>query len=502
MRASNFYLCLLPLKEAAMEIPPLKVFIIYAHEDRDYKNDLLKSLKLLQKNGLVAAWHDRDLMAGDDWDKVIRGHLSSAHIIIPIISIDFFNSDYIDQVEIVEAFRRYESGETYILPIIVRPCKWMDDPRISKLQSLPEDGRPIAKWESRDDAFDSIYDGIKAKINEIQEETWPAARTLRLHKEDEAAFAAAHTRADFEDYLNNHTLHIEEARQKIAAFKRDEDKVTIERARARYLPEMVLIRGGVFQMGDTLREGNYKEKPIHSVTLSDFYLGKYAVTFAEFKLFIEDSHYQTVAEKEGWSFTWNKQKKEWQKAYAINWQHNVGSKLRTELEYNHPVIHVSWDDAQTYCQWLSAKTDLDFRLPTEAEWEFAAREGGHNHRFGNGKNVASPIEINFNAGGTLKQPYSLTGEYLEKTIAVNAFLPNVLGLHQMSGNVYEWCADWYGVYSSVAHKNPPGPVSGVNRVLRGGSWSSAPFNLRATCRDSMKPTSRDYVVGFRLARSV
>jgi len=103
-----------------MEIPPLKIFIIYAHEDRDYKNELLKSLKLLQKNGLVEAWHDRDLVAGDDWDKVIRGHLETAHIILPIISIDFFNSDYIEQVEIEEAFRRYEKGEAHILPVIAR----------------------------------------------------------------------------------------------------------------------------------------------------------------------------------------------------------------------------------------------------------------------------------------------------------------------------------------------------------------------------------------------
>ncbi len=208
-----------------MEIPKLKVFIIYAHEDRLYKDDLLKSLKLLQKNGLVAAWHDRDLMAGDDWDKVIRGHLTSAHIILPIISIAFFNSDYIDQVEIVEAFLRYDSGEAHILPIIARQCKWMDDPRISKLQALPENGRPIAKWESRDDAFDSVYDGIKAKITEIQAGWRTAAHAELLRKEDEASFATARTHADFEAYLKKHSLHADQARQKITAFKKEEEKV-------------------------------------------------------------------------------------------------------------------------------------------------------------------------------------------------------------------------------------------------------------------------------------
>lgn len=102
-----------------------------------------ESLKLLQKNGLVEAWHDRDLVAGDDWDKVIRGHLEAAHIILPIDYIDFFNSDYIEQVEIEEAFRRYDNGEAHILPIIARQCKWMDDPRIAKLQALPKMACPL-----------------------------------------------------------------------------------------------------------------------------------------------------------------------------------------------------------------------------------------------------------------------------------------------------------------------------------------------------------------------
>ncbi len=187
-------------KRAFMEIPPLKVFIIYAHEDRAYKEDLLKSLKLLRKQGLVEAWYDRDLLAGDDWEKVILAHLQSAHLILPIISTDFFNSDFIEQVEIVEAFQRYEKGEAHILPIIARPCRWMDDPHISKLQALPEDGRPIARWESRDDAFESVYDGIKAKILGIYA-GWVAAadatyRISDFEKEKEKANVLAAAKFD------------------------------------------------------------------------------------------------------------------------------------------------------------------------------------------------------------------------------------------------------------------------------------------------------------------
>jgi len=500
-----------------MKIPPLKIFIIYAHEDRDYKNELLKSLKLLQKNGLVEAWHDRDLVAGDDWDKVIRGHLEAAHIILPIISIDFFNSDYIEQVEIEEAFRRYEKGEAHILPVIARQCKWIDDPRISKLQALPENGLPIAKWHSRDDAFDSVYDGIKAKIVEIQESWRNAERAKSLAKEDHATFAAARTRADFEAYLKKHTLHAAEARQKIEAFKKEEEKKAAEKAHreaterqkreeeasAKNIPEMFLIKGGSFDMGDTFGEGFDREKPAHKVTLGDFYLGKYVVTIAQFKAFIEDSGYQTDADKAGSSYIWNEKKSEWVDTKGANWRCDVNGKVRPESEHNHPVIHVSWNDAEACADWYSKKTGLPFRLPTEAEWEYAAREGGKKIRFGNGKDIADPTEINFDGRKNYKQPYSVVGEYRQKTAPVDSFQPNALGLYQMSGNVWEWCEDWYHSNYEGAPADGSAWLSpaGSLRVGRGGSWGSGPRHVRAAYRDGGAPGDRNFNIGFRLART-
>ena len=450
-----------------MQMPPLKVFIIYAHEDRAYKEDLLKSLKLLRKQGLVEAWHDRDLLAGDDWEKVILAHLQSAHLILPIISTDFFNSDFIEKVEIIEAFQRYEKGEAHILPIIARPCRWIDDPHISKLQALPEDGRPIARWESRDDAFESVYDGIKAKINQIHNGWRAAAQAEMLREEDVAAYAAAHTRADLEAYLKTHTLHAEAAHQRIAAFQ----KAKKQKA-AQYLPEMILITGGTFQMGDTFDEGQEREKPVHSVTLSDFYLGQYAVTFEEYDRFCAETKHEKPSD-EGWG------------------------------RAQRPVINVSWEDAQAYCQWLSQKTGKNFRLPTEAEWEYAAREGGKKVRFGNGKDLAYPAEINFDASEKCKRPYSMVGEYRQKTIAVGSLhCPNALGLHDMSGNVWEWCADWFGTYPTAAQTNPVGPADGSYRVLRGGSWNYDPQLARVADRSNNGPTNRLSYLGFRLARTL
>jgi len=145
---------------------PLKIFIIYAREDRGYKDDLLKSLKLLQTQGLIEPWHDGDIKPGDEWDKEIKARLRAADIILPIISFDFFDSDYIHRVEIVEAFERYDRGEALIIPVIADSCPWMDCPRLKDFQALPMEGRPIDDWPDRKKAMSSIYEGINRIIIE------------------------------------------------------------------------------------------------------------------------------------------------------------------------------------------------------------------------------------------------------------------------------------------------------------------------------------------------
>lgn len=126
-------------------------------------------------------------------------------------------------------------------------------------------------------------------------------------------------------------------------------------------------------------------------------------------------------------------------------------------------------------------------MPTEAEWEYAAREGGKNIRFGNGKNTADPSEMNFNASESNKKPYSVVGEYRDKTVAVNSFSPNALGLYNMSGNVWEWC-------SSVVKKS--------DGVIRGGSCLNSPQQCRTTHRPDNTPTDWFGFWGFRVAFSL
>ncbi|MBK8704644.1 MAG: SUMF1/EgtB/PvdO family nonheme iron enzyme [Saprospiraceae bacterium] len=145
-----------------------------------------------------------------------------------------------------------------------------------------------------------------------------------------------------------------------------------------------------------------------------------------------------------------------------------------------------------------------YRLPTEAEWEYAARavdgKGGGKVRFGNGKDIADPKEINFD-GNSGTRPYSIAGGYRRKTTPVGNFSPNSLGLFDMSGNVWDWCWDWYDAYPTSSQTDPKGPDSGSNRVNRGGSWLNDPVYARCAYRSDDGPDRRSSSLGFRLARA-
>lgn len=161
---------------------PLKIFIIYAREDKGYKDGLLKSLKLLQTQGFIEPWHDSDIKPGDEWDKEIKAHLRDADIIFPIVSFSFIASDYINRVEIKETFDRYDRGEpVVIIPIIARSCGWKDT-RLKDFQSLPTNGRPIKDWSNKDKAWDSIYQGVKEIILEKKFEADPTQRRREAEK--------------------------------------------------------------------------------------------------------------------------------------------------------------------------------------------------------------------------------------------------------------------------------------------------------------------------------
>jgi sulfatase modifying factor 1 len=149
------------------------------------------------------------------------------------------------------------------------------------------------------------------------------------------------------------------------------------------------------------------------------------------------------------------------------------------------------------------KTNQEIRLPTEAEWEYAAREGGREVRFGNGKLIADPDEINFRGDAKYKKSYSVSGINRQKTLPVATFEPNTLGIYDMAGNVYEWCSDWYDkeYYSYSPSRNPKGSDLGTYyRVLKGGAWSSGPAGMRCASRALYTPYDGSNDIGFRIVK--
>lgn len=251
---------------------------------------------------------------------------------------------------------------------------------------------------------------------------------------------------------------------------------------------MVRVQGGKFTMGCTEEQGDDcygDEKPDHEVEVSDFYIGKYEVTVGEYMAFVNETktHYPEWME-EGSPYNI--------KTGTDDHYKTIGDALTAE---KNPIVGVSWNDAVAYANWLSKKTGKKYRLPTEAEWEYAARGGNKSKLFKY-------------AGGN--DPGSV-GWYIEnsgsKTHPVGQKKSNELGLYDMSGNVYEWCNDWYsdGYYDECKKKglvkNPQGPNSGSSRVYRGGSWDYYAGYCRVSNRSLSAPDYRDYGFGFRLAHS-
>ena len=263
-------------------------------------------------------------------------------------------------------------------------------------------------------------------------------------------------------------------------------------------PNFVLIRGGEFIMGSPANEvGRQNDENQHRVKLGDFYMSKYPVTVAEFRKFIEATNFRTDAEKQGGSAIVSNSKVEYKT--GVNWRHGVSGLLRPQSEDNHPVLHVSWNDAVVYSQWMSKITGKRFRLPTEAEREYASRAGSRTP-FNTGDNI-TPAQANYDGNYSYNNQ---KGEYRANTVPVNALPPNAWGLYNMHGNVFEWCSDLYGAaYYDECNAagivtSPSGPAIGARRVLRGGAWNDVAQHCRSAYRNHFTPDSRGSNVSFRL----
>jgi formylglycine-generating enzyme required for sulfatase activity len=414
-------------------MPPIKVFIIYAHEDAPVRDRLRSHLHVQVENGSIDLWADYEIKPGEDWDQKITEKLNQSDLLILLLSADFFTSEYLRKKELPDALRRHAAGECRLLPVIARECDWEDHP-IGKIQALPPEGQPIdsTEWPSKDRPYKLVVDGIKAAVkellparqtSEVSSAQLPTAKTLPPNEPEKVPAPAAKSSIP--------TSPLPSFADSIAR-------------------NMVLVQGGTFQMGDK------SHGPIHPVTLSDFYISKFQVTQAD-------------------------------------WRSVMGSDPSKRC-VDCPVKSVNWNDIQDFLTKLNARTGLHYRLPTEAEWEYAARGGNLSKDF------------KYAGSNNLDEVAWYEANSSEKTHPVGQKCPNELGLYDMSGNVWEWCQDWYqdlyDSYSASAQTNPTGPNTGSYRVIRGGSWYDGPKSARVAYRSGYRPSVRRRDIGFRLARTI
>ena len=240
--------------------------------------------------------------------------------------------------------------------------------------------------------------------------------------------------------------------------------------------ELVLVKGGCFDMGDSVGDGDSNERPVHQACVADFYLGKYEVTNEQFKKFKP--------------------------------RHDSGTSEETSLGADkQPAVNVSWEDAVAYAGWLSKQSGQTYRLPTEAEWEYAARSGSSQSRFW-GNNPDEACKYANVADMTAKKLHpKWTTFFCDDTFAVSApvgsFTANGYGLHDMLGNVWEWCEDVYNseAYTKLPKDNPVYGGAGEYRVMRGGGWSNGPLGIRSSHRVGLSPNFGHHALGFRLVKT-
>jgi sulfatase modifying factor 1 len=282
---------------------------------------------------------------------------------------------------------------------------------------------------------------------------------------------------------------------------------------------MIRLPGGTFLMGTDYAEAFPQdgEGPIRPVTLPPFLIDRHPVTNEVFARFVAATGYQTEAELFGWSFVfWEHLPKElfdklvedtvaaapwWCKVPGATWRAPEGPGSNVSRRNDHPVVHVTWNDAEAFCRWSGQ------RLPTEAEWEYAARGGLEQKLYPWGDQLRPDGKHLCNIWQGIFPEHDTGEDGYAGTSPVEAFPPNGYGLYSVTGNTWEWCADWFDTSypASGVTQNPQGPTSGHNKVMKGGSFlchKSYCNRYRVAARSSNSPDSSTSNTGFRCALSI
>lgn len=416
-----------PMSTAPQSGEAIEVFFSYAREDEDLRDELEKHLSILRQ-GVITGWHDREIGAGKEWEGEVDTHLNTARVILLLVSPDFMASDYCWSVEVKRAMERHETGEARVIPVILRPVDWEGAP-FCKLQALPTDAKPVTTWANRDEAFLDVARGIRAAVEEL------AALEAQVEPGAKRSVAIAQPR---------------EAR--------------LAPARQPFEPEMVLIPAGEFLMGSDPRKDNHAqddEQPQHIVYLPDYYIAKTPATNAQYHVFVQAAGHRLPR----------------------HWE----DKEPPLGEWNYPVVHVSWHDAVAYCRWLSKVTRKSYRLPSEAEWEKAAR--GMDGRIYPWGDDTPNIDLLENLVDATRDT-TVVGSYSARA--------SPYGVLDLAGNVRQWTRSIYMgyPYDPTGGREDPGTLS--PRVIRGGSWLYIRWYGRCAYRDWSLPDDCDDDLGFRV----
>ena len=276
------------------------------------------------------------------------------------------------------------------------------------------------------------------------------------------------------------------------AFKDSYDEVDVPDEKLQVAPidgmEKVYVPEGELQMGSDY--GDEDEKPVHMVDMDAYWIDRTEVTNAMFADFVDDSGYITAAEQADSSRVYDSENDAWEIMEGADWMHPRGASSSIDGLEDHPVVHVTWDDARAYCEWAGR------RLPTEAEWEKTSRgPGGSTYPWGE--------YIDCSIANYWQGDESCAGDMFTAPVGSYPQGASVYGAFDMAGNVWEWVSDWYAedYYSESPDEDPQGPSTGETRVIKGGSWSIDPGNLRGAVRHGEPPTTFEPFIGFRCAES-
>jgi formylglycine-generating enzyme required for sulfatase activity len=406
---------------------PVKVFLSYDEKDENLLDELLSHLKSHEHKGLIDLWDKRKVLPGKIRNDEIKVNLEQAKIILFLVSADFISSDDCYKIEVPRALALHNANASLVIPILVRSCMWKETV-FKNLEALPKDGQFVRNARPTPQDRDQYWALIAEEIFKIADFENPQIWKVPVDIRDEER-SPEEPNYFTEDLGKDVTLH------------------------------MVAIPGDIFQMGSKEQP---REQPVHPVTISSFYMGRYPVTQAQYEVIMGN-----------------------------NPSHFKGANL--------PVENISWNNAVEFCERLTARVGYSYYLPSESQWEYACRAGTET-LFSFGTTLTTKL-ANYN--GVTTSPQKAQGIFRNRTTLVGSFPQNAFGLYDMHGNVWEWCQDnWHENYEGA-------PSDGTawlskhnsNHLLRGGSWKTDDWRCRSTCCFHITANNRDNDYGFRIACS-